>query len=176
MSAPGRSQALIPEPFEGEGTPVSGTPSLDRDAHGRLVLTLADGTRHDDVHPVRAFPLSAPDGPVSLLGPDGHERLWIEEPAALPPAVRALLEEELAARAFVPEIRALLAVSTFSTPSDWTVDTDRGRHVLVLGAEEDIRRLPDGRLLVTDRHGIAYLIPRPAALDRRSRRLLERFL
>jgi hypothetical protein len=88
----------------------------------------------------------------------------------------ALIRETLAARSFMPEIRALVAVSTFATPSDWTVDTDRGRHVLVLNAEEDIRRLPDGRLLVTDRHGVAYLITRPAALDRRSRRLLERFL
>lgn len=155
---------------------MNATPTLERDPHGRLVLTLADGTRHDDVHPVRAFPLSDPGGPVSLVGPDGRERLWVADPATLPAAMRTLLDEALAARAFVPEIRALLAVSTFSTPSDWTVDTDRGRHVLVLGAEEDIRRLPDGRLLVTDRHGIAYLIPRPAALDRHSKRLLERFL
>ncbi len=150
--------------------------ALARDAHGRLVLTTADGTRHEDVHPVRAFPLTDPGGVVSLVGPDGRERLWVDDPATLPAPVRALLEEELAARAFVPEIRALLAVSTFSTPSDWTVDTDRGRHVLVLNAEEDIRRLPDGRLLVTDRHGIAYLIPKAGALDRRSKRLLERFL
>ena len=153
-----------------------GAPTLVRDAHGRLVLTLADGSRHDDVHPVRAFPLSDPHGALSLLGGDGRERLWIADPAALPPAMRALLDEELAARSFMPEIRALLAVSTFATPSDWTVTTDRGRHVLVLDAEEDIRRLPDGRLLVTDRHGVAYVIPRPAALDRRSRKLLERFL
>ncbi|MBE2245317.1 MAG: DUF1854 domain-containing protein, partial [Burkholderiaceae bacterium] len=32
------------------------TPTLQRDAHGRLALVLADGSRHDDVHPVRAFP------------------------------------------------------------------------------------------------------------------------
>lgn len=149
---------------------------LQRDAHGRLRLTLADGSRHEDVHPVLAFPLSDAAGALALVGPDGHERLWVEDPATLPAPARALIDEELAARSFMPEIHALLAVSTFSTPSDWTVQTDRGRHVLVLGAEEDIRRLPDGRLLVTDQHGIAFVIPRPAALDRRSRRLLERFL
>ena len=154
----------------------SGMPTLERDAHGRLVLTLADGTRHEDVHPVRAFPLSDAAGALSLVGPDGHERLWVEDPATLPAAMRQLLDEELAARTFVPQIQALVAVSTFNTPSDWTVDTDRGRHTLVLNAEEDIRRLPDGRLLVTDRHGIAFQILQPAALDRRSRRLLERFL
>lgn len=153
-----------------------GTPMLERDAHGRLLLTLADGTRHEDVHPVRAFPLSDAAGALSLVGPDGHERLWIDDPAALPPPMRALLDAELAARSFMPSIEAIVAVSTFTTPSDWTVDTDRGRHTLVLGGEEDIRRLPDGRLLVTDRHGIAYVIATLAALDRRSRRLLERFL
>ncbi len=152
------------------------TPTLERDAHGRLVLTLADGTRHEDVHPVCAFPLSEPEGALSLVGPDGHERLWISDRAALPLPMRAMLDAELAARNFMPTIEAIVAVSTFTTPSDWTVDTDRGRHTLVLGAEEDIRRLPDGRLLVTDRHGIAFVIKAPAALDRRSRRLLERFL
>lgn len=151
-------------------------PQLQRDPHGRLVLTLDDGSVHADVHPVLAFPLSEPGGPLSLVGADGHERLWVPDPAALPAAMRALVQEELAARSFMPEILALVEVSTFSTPSDWTVDTDRGRHLLQLNAEEDIRRLPDGRLLVTDCHGVAHLIPRPAALDRRSKRLLERFL
>ena len=155
---------------------MSAAPSLERDAHGRLVLTLGDGTRHEDVHPVRAFPLSDAAGALSLVGADGHERLWVEDPSALPAPMRKLIDEELAARTFVPRIQALVAVSTFTTPSDWTVATERGRHNLVLGGEEDIRRLPDGRLLVTDRHGIAYVITSPATLDRRSRRLLERFL
>lgn len=149
---------------------------LQRDPHGHLVLTLADGSVHPGVVPVRAFPLSEADGPLSLVGPDGHERLWVEQPGQLPPPVKALLDEELAARSFMPRIQALQAVSGFNTPCTWTVATDRGLHDFVLNAEEDIRRLPDGRLLVTDKHGIAHLIERPAALDRRSRKLLERFL
>jgi len=46
----------------------------------------------------------------------------------------------------------------------------------VLKGEEDIRRLAGGALLVTDSHGIGYRIADAKALDRRSRRLLERFL
>ncbi|EFK97445.1 protein containing Region of unknown function DUF1854, partial [sediment metagenome] len=42
--------------------------------------------------------------------------------------------------------------------------------------EEDIRRLSGQALLVTDSHGIGYRIPDARALDKRSRRLLERFL
>ena len=150
--------------------------TLERDAHGQLVLALADGTRHESVLPVRAFPLSDPEGALAIVGSDGRERLWLHDLAALPAPTAALLREELAARSFAPEIRRLLDVSTFATPSTWTVETDRGNCQLVLKGEEDIRRLPDGALLVSDSHGIGFVIRTPQTLDRRSRRLLERFL
>jgi len=149
---------------------------LSRDAHGRLVLQEADGTEHAGVLPVRAFPLSDADGAISLVGADGRERLWIDDPAELPAEARALLAEELARREFAPVIERLIEVSTFSTPSTWSVRTDRGDVQLVLKGEEDIRRLAGGALLVTDSHGIGYRIADAKALDRRSRRLLERFL
>ena len=152
------------------------TLALTRDPHGRLVLRLPDGSEHVGVQPVRAFPLSDPAGALSLVGADGRECAWITDPASLPEASRALLAEELARRDFAPRIERLVEVSTFSTPSTWTVETDRGATTLVLKGEEDIRRLGDGALLVTDSHGIGYRIADPRALDRRSRRLLERFL
>ena len=70
---------------------------LHRNAHGRLVLTLADGTEHAGVLPVRAFPLAAPDEGLSLVGAGGQELLWIERLADLPAQPRSLLQEELAA-------------------------------------------------------------------------------
>ncbi len=149
---------------------------LSRDAHGRLVLRDADGAEHVGVLPVRAFPLSDPGGAISLVGSDGRERLWIASPADLPAPARALLEEELARREFAPVIAQLVEVSTFATPSTWTVRTDRGDTQLVLKGEEDIRRLGGSALLVTDSHGVGYRIPDPRALDKRSKRLLERFL
>lgn len=154
------------------------TPSftLQRDAHGRLLLRCADGSEHVGVLPVRAFPLTEPEGPVSLVGADGRERLWIEHPAALANDLRSLIDEELARREFAPVIEQLIEVSTFSTPSTWRVRTDRGDTRLVLKGEEDIRRLGGAALLVTDSHGVGYRIPDQGALDRRSRRLLERFL
>lgn len=149
---------------------------IERDAHARLVLTLADGGVHVGVVPVRAFPLSAPDAGVSLVGGDGRELLWIDRLDALPPGPRALLDDELAAREFAPEILRLRAVSTFGTPSTWHVDTDRGETRFVLKGEEDIRRLGEHALLVTDSHGVGYRVRDRFALDRHSRRLLERFL
>jgi hypothetical protein len=149
---------------------------LERDALGRLMLVDTAGQRHGPVVPVRAFPISDPQAGVSLVGPDGHERAWIDRLAALPDALRQPIEDDLATREFMPEIRRLLSVSSFSTPSVWQVDTDRGATQLVLRGEEDIRRLPGGALLVTDTHGVAYLIREVSKLDRPSKRLLERFL
>ncbi|MFN7278443.1 MAG: DUF1854 domain-containing protein, partial [Betaproteobacteria bacterium] len=63
-----------------------------------------------------------------------------------------------------------------AAPRTWTVDTDRGETRFVLAAAEDIRRLGQGRLLVSDAAGVQYLVRRLDSLDRTSRRLLERFL
>lgn len=150
--------------------------SLHRNPHGQLVCTDAQGQVHVGVVPVRAFPITAPGEGLSLVAPDGHEVAWINRPDALPEAERALLEAELAQREFMPEITRLMAVSSFATPSTWQVETDRGPTQLVLKGEEDIRRLPGGRLLIADRDGVSFLVRDPAALDRPSRRLLDRFL
>jgi len=150
---------------------------LRRNALGRLVYTGADGVAHEGITPVRAFPLSAPDEGLSLVATTGQELAWLPRLSEVPQPARQLLEQELAGREFMPVIRRLLSVSTFSTPSTWTVDTDRGPATLVLKVEEDIRRLPQrGRLLITSGHGIVFLVPDLTALDRHSKRLLERFL
>lgn len=149
---------------------------LHRNAFGRLVWTDAAGVEHAGVTPVRAFPLAAPAEGLSLVGPDGHELAWLDRLDALPAQARKLVEEELAAREFVPRIERLLAVSSFSTPSTWQVRTDRGETSFVLKGEEDIRRLQGNALLITSSEGLQFLVPDRAGLDRGSRRLLEKFL
>ena len=149
---------------------------LERQASGRLLFIDANGQPHAGVVPVRAFPLAAPDEGISLVSTEGHEVAWIEALQALPPAVRTLLQEELALRDFVPEIKRLKSVSTFGTPSIWTVETDRGDTTFVLKGEEDIRRLGRTALLIAGSQGVQYSVADMTALDRVSRRLLERFL
>ena len=151
--------------------------ALARNAHGRLVLTLPDGTVHEGVLPVRAFPIAAPGEGLSLMGLDGHELCWVDRLDTLEPAARQLIEAELQAREFVPTIEKIIAVSSFSTPSTWQVETDRGPASLVLKGEEDIRRL-GGRthLLIAGGDGVQFRVRDTTALDRHSRRLLERFL
>ena len=151
---------------------------LHRNEQGRLVYTGLDGEVHEGITPVRAFPIGAPDEGLSLVSAEGRELAWLPRLSALGSSARGLLEEELASREFTPEIKRLLKVSTFSTPSTWDVETDRGATQLVLKGEEDIRRLPGNRaaLLISSSHGIVFRVPDLLSLDRHSKRLLERFL
>ena len=149
---------------------------IKRNAFGKLVLTDAAGVEHVGVNPVRAHPISAPDEGVSLVGVDGHELAWIDRLSQLPAADRELLEAEFAHRDFMPTLQRIKKVSTFSTPSQWTVDTERGETQFILRTEEDIRRLGEGRLLIASSHGLQFLVPDRFALDRASKKLLERFL
>ncbi|WER46761.1 DUF1854 domain-containing protein [Cupriavidus sp. WKF15] len=150
--------------------------TLTRNAFGKLVLTLGNGTAHEGVVPVRAFPIGAPDDGIGMMSTDGRELAWIPRLDGLSGPQRFLVEEELAAREFMPEIQRIVSVSTFATPSEWTVQTDRGQTTLVLRGEEDIRRLAGSTLLISDSHGIHYLIRDLMALDRHSRKILDRFL
>lgn len=153
---------------------------LTRNPFGKLVFTGADGVAYEGVTPVRAFALTAPEEGISLLSAEGKELQWIDRLADLPSPLRALIEEELAQREFMPVIRRIVAVGSFATPSTWQVETDRGETELILKSEDDIRRLrgsihPNG-LLIADSNGIHYLIPDRNALDAQSRKYLKRFL
>lgn len=149
---------------------------LTLDAFGRLVLTDLNGDTHAGVTPVRAHPISAPDDGVSLVGVHGHELAWVPRLSALPEGLRSVLQAELAAREFHPTLKRLISVNTFSTPSTWRIETDRGEVDFVLKSEEDIRRLEEGRLLITSSHGVQLQVPDRWVLDKQSKRLLERFL
>ncbi len=143
---------------------------------GRLVFISADGQESIGAVPVRAFPISAADEGLSLMDADGHELAWIDRLSDLPPRLQQAIERGLQEREFMPVIARLNAVSSFATPSTWQVDTDRGAFEFVLKGEEDIRRLGGGALLIADTHGVQFLIRDLFALDRHSKKLLDRFL
>lgn len=150
--------------------------TLSRNDSGRLVWTGANGQTCVGVVPVRAFPISAADEGLSLVDADGHELAWMDHIDQLPPNEQELVRQGLQEREFMPEIKRLKGVSGFATPSTWSVETDRGDFELVLKGEEDIRRLTAGTLLVADCHGVQFLIRDLFALDRHSKKLLDRFL
>ena len=157
---------------------MSNTPDylLSHNAFGQLVFTGADGEAHEGVVPVRAFPIAAPNEGIALVDPHGHELAWIDRLTDLPNELCALIEAELAIREFMPEIKRIINVASFATPSTWHVETDHGETHLVLKGEEDIRRLTSPGLLISDSHGIHFLIRDRYALDAHSRKILDRFL
>jgi hypothetical protein len=149
---------------------------LERDADGRWTCHTR-GVEHRGVQVVRAFPLSAPEEDIAIVGADGHELAFVNRLDTLDENNQQAVREALAEREFMPVIERIQSVSTFATPSIWQVDTDRGATELVLKVEEDIRRLPGARrLLVTSGSGVVFEIRDRNALDRASQRLLERFL
>lgn len=151
--------------------------ALERTPFGKLVLTQAQGERFVGVLPVRAFPILAPEEGISLLSAEGHEVAWVDRLSDLPASYQSLITEELGHREFMPELRRIVNISSFSTPCTWTVETDRGPTAFVLRGDEDIRRIGTGNsLLVADAHGIHYLVPDQKALDAQSKRILDRFL
>jgi hypothetical protein len=150
--------------------------NLRRDAFGKLVLTNSEGEEFAGVAPVRSFPVQAPARGISMVREGGKEVAWIDDLDSLPADLRALVTEELDSREFMPEILQIKSVSSFATPSTWSVKTDRGDTEFVLKGEEDIRRLGAYSLLVMDSHGIHFLIRDMFGIDKGSRRILDRFL
>lgn len=150
--------------------------SLQRDPMGRWLWVDAQGLRHQQVVVVRAYPVTAPEVGVGVMDAEGHELAWFDRLDLLDAPLQAALREAVQEREFLPEIKRLKGVSSFATPSTWTVDTDRGEARFMLKGEEDIRRLTGTVLLINDADGVQYMIRDLAAMDRHSRKLLDRFL
>lgn len=150
---------------------------LSRDMHRKLVLFDDECQQKGrQVIAVRAFPISAVDKGIALVDHRGNELIWIENLQDLPVEWRDLIEEELASRDFMPEIKQIDNVSSFITPCVWWVNTDRGNTCFTLKGEEAIRRLSSAALLITDQYGVHFLIRDRTKLDHHSAKLLDRFL
>jgi hypothetical protein len=146
------------------------------DSAGRFVMVDGNGTTHDDVEPVRAFPITAPDHGISVRNRRGEELLWIADLADLTPAARQALDAELARRLFLPVIQRIDRVSSSADPAEWDLVTDRGSITVVIAAQEDVKRLPGDRALVRAADGLRFLIESVSLLDARSRGQIERYL
>ena len=126
--------------------------------------------------PLRGFPITQPDYGISLVDADAREVVWIENLNDCHDEVCALLRDELAMRDFLPVIERIHGISHNREPSEWDVQTDRGRVQFVLKVMEDVRRLDAKRAMVTDANNVQYLIMNLAQLDTKTRRFMERYL
>ena len=150
--------------------------SLSKNERGQLSLIDAAGQRHENVEPIRAFPISDPEHWISLCDPNGREIVQIRDLAEMSAEQRTLLLSELTRREFVPVIRRIESISSLAEPCEWFVETDRGPTSFVLNSDEHVRKLGQDRALILDSHGLRYLVPDAKQLDAHSRRLLSRYL
>ena len=149
---------------------------LERNSLKRLVLIDEDGFRFEDVEPIRAFPLSDPKHAISICDERGREVVYVESLDDLDAQTRAVVEEELAKREFVPVIQRILNMPGESEPSTWQVETDRGVTTFEVESEDFIHRRDPHQMSIVDTKGIRYLVPDTRKLDAHSRRVLDRFL
>ena len=149
---------------------------LSRNEYGQLCLVQGATRIPQSVTPVRAFPISHPDESIALVDAEGRELVWLNSLAETSSENQQIIMEELASREFMPILTRIDNVSTFATPSTWEVQTSRGKTSFVLRGEDDIRRINKTMFLVSDSHGVQYLIKDILNLDKHTRRLLDRFL
>jgi ATP-binding cassette subfamily B protein len=184
MSAAARPEAGAVEATVEEPAPLEDTTQprmevaelvLDSDGDGNLWASDRRGRQRDRVVPRRCFPLTSPDSFVCLVDERGHDRACIENLATLAEASRQALLAVLANSEFLPQVTRIERVVHEATWSEWHVLTDRGARTFVVDQEDHIRRLEDGRHVITDSCGMRFLVPVPEKLDGPSRRWLGRY-
>lgn len=150
--------------------------TLQENAAGQLMIVRPDGQQTGPVHPVLAFPLTAPSAGLGLVDEHGKEVMWLNDFTKLDTGSSDLLKAHLERREYRPQIKAILNVSTFATPSVWRVRTETGVCEFLLQSEESIRQLGGGRLLLTHGNGMQFVIEDQAELDKKSKQFLARFM
>ena len=149
--------------------------TLQVNAAGRLVFTDAAGIRHENVKPVRLFPLTDTSHWIAICAEDGRELACIEDVAVLDESQRTSLTAALASRDFVPVIKSIKTIRRSATGHEWFVTTDRGPTSFVIENDESIQPLGNGRLVIIDQRNTRYLVTNSNALDKKSRQRLERY-
>ncbi|MHB8970561.1 MAG: DUF1854 domain-containing protein [Pirellulaceae bacterium] len=161
---------------EGIVMPTAAGYDLFRDESSQLVFVDDTGQRHVGVIPLRTFPISEPEGCISLLAEPGREIAFFDSLNSLPERAATLMRRELACREFVPVIRRIVSLTEDSDLPRWQLETDRGDTDVQVHIDDGLRRLGEHGLLVVDIHGLRFLIPHTAELDAASRGVLDRYL
>ena len=146
-----------------------------RDDHGFLVVRDAGGAEYRDVRPLRMFPITDPDGLLSICDRQGRELFCIRSIEAVPAQLRPILQEELNRTMFTPMIKRIRGSVPFGDHVRLFITTDRGDTDITVDTE-DIYRLSGNRILLKDVNGIRFLIPDWHAMSTQCRRILDVYL
>lgn len=166
------------------GTDTGEEPSPEPGRHAGLRLERRrDGqlwaVRDDEERPVRVrrlFPWSEEDRHVSLRDAANREFALVGPEDALDEASRRTLEEATVEAGFVLEVTRVLELEEEIEIRVWTVETRQGPRTFQTHLDDWPRDVPGGGLLIRDVAGDLYHVPRPEAMDGRSRDLLWAFV
>ena len=168
-------EALIANDEAAQGEhPQTGTPTLQRQADGRILARVAN--EHRVVHVRRCFPWSEPELFVSLRDDDDEEFALIADPRSLDGPSRQVLEEALAEAGFLFGVTGVTEIEEEVELRHWRVRTSQGDRSFQTRLDDWPRRLPDGGLLIRDITGDLYRIADVVGLDGKSRALLWAFV
>ena len=144
---------------------------LSWDAAHRLVLTRDELTTQ--VFATCCFPWSHPRSYISLRNEHGVEQAFVGQLSDMDPEQRAILEEALHRRNFIPEITTIHAISDDQELYVWSVTTQAGPRKFLTERRDHVRALPGGKVLVRDVANDVLLIRDPEALDAKSYALIR---
>ena len=146
-----------------------------RDHCGRMIIRDAQGREYRDIRLIRMFPITDPDGWISICDSQYSELLCIESIEAVPMESRHVFDEELNRCMFIPIIQQITRSISVGDNVRLFIVTDRGATDIVIDTE-DIYRLSGNRILIKDLSGIRYLIPDWHKMSAHSRKILDIYL
>ena len=125
----------------------------------------------------RAFPLSDPGHYIGLRDGKDQDIGMLRSLDGLDADSRALAEEELARRYFLPKILRVNDVKEEFGFTTWDVETDKGpRTFTVRHMRDAVQSLTPTRVLVTDSDGNRWEFPDVRQLDDKSYGIMQRVL
>lgn len=137
---------------------------LSRDEAGALRMTYR-GEERPFSRVVRNFPKTNPGHYISLLDGEGHEVGILEDPSALDPSSREVMEAALREVYFVPVIHTIRSARIEGEASSWEVDTDDGPRSFRVKSRDDISTHDIPIIVVTDAQNKKYRIEDYDELD-----------
>ena len=146
---------------------------LRADALGRLRLQVGIEERYEPVKAVRCLPLTQPERFISFQDEAGDEIGVLEEVASLDPESLRVLRTELEQGYLKARVTKIHRVEARNGIITWELTTDLGEKRVHIRDRNNIRPLPDGRIVLTDIHEGKYEVPPIDQLDEASRKWLE---
>lgn len=151
--------------------------SLRRREDSLFIDCTIEGETFENLHLVRAFPLSSPTEMISIRDQENKEYGVIEAIANMDPASKKLAEEELDRRYFTPAITKINSLKNDASMWKFDVETTRGHSdFYVRNWRDNAHELTTGRWQITSVDGGRYEILNLDDLDERSQILIEQLL